>query len=38
MAETLRELVAALSLEKAISHAACQDNQQSSLASGRDWL
>ena len=28
MAETLRELVAAMSLEKAISHAACPDNQQ----------
>ena len=28
MAETLRELMVALSLEKSISHAACQDNQQ----------
>ena len=42
MAETLRELVVALSLEKAISRAICADNQQSkqaesSLTSGRGW-
>ena len=42
MTETLRELVSALSLEKAISHTACQDNQQikeaeSSLTSGGGW-